>query len=203
MTAGAESLADYELLEMLLFLSVPRKDTKPMAKKLINYYGSLIDIFRAPTKELQALGLNNDIIRTLRLPAIAAERLSLAEKREKPVLGNWDALTGYLDVSLKNASPNQFRILYLDNRNKLLSDEAITEFNDHKTLNKTIGKQALSLHASAIIGVYFQPKITLPQLADISQQIKTALNFLSITTHDFLYAQDPNHYKSFQQENIL
>ncbi|MBS1050956.1 RadC family protein [Gluconobacter japonicus] len=202
-TNGAETLADYELLEMLLFLGIPRKDTKPLAKGLISHFGSLINVFRAPTRDLRNAGLNDDTIRALRLPSVAAERLASAEHRERPVLGNWPQLTEYLETALKSAVAGQLRVLYLDNRNRLLADEAAPPEEDITFLNRAIAIRALALHATAIIGVHVQPALKAPALSTAARTLENALRPLSIVLHDVLISTKTATLSSLRQECLL
>ncbi|WP_418610213.1 JAB domain-containing protein [Gluconobacter cerinus] len=202
-TNGAETLADYEILEMLLFLGIPRKDTKPLAKGLISHFGSLIDVFRAPTQDLRSAGLNDDTIRALRLPAVAAERLASAEHRERPVLGDWPQLMKYLETALAGAIRGQFRLFYLDNRNRLLSDEAAPELEDINFLNRAIAIRALALHATAVIGLHVQPALKPVALSTAARTLETALRPLSIVLHDILLDTPNTSVRSFRQEGLL
>jgi len=117
---GPAALADYEVLEMLLFLGIPRRDTKPLAKELINRFGSLEAVLGAASDRLERAGLRPEATAVLRVPEEAARRLALAEARDRPVLNNWDRLLEYLDTGLAGAVPGQRRALLLDNRNRLL-----------------------------------------------------------------------------------
>jgi DNA repair protein RadC len=127
---GPTAFADYELLEMLLFLGIGRRDTKPLAKGTINRFGSLAATLAAPPAELaQALSLGGgdptDSVAALKLVEEAAARLSRAETQERPVLGNQASLTAYLDSTFTAPAPKtrQLRVLFLNNRNRLLADE--------------------------------------------------------------------------------
>lgn len=186
LTNGASTLADYEVLEMLLFAGVPRKDTKPLAKGLIGHFGSLVEVFRAPTQALRAAGLKDDAIRVLRLPGVAAERLASSEQRERPTLSNWDQLVTYLDQALEGGISGQFRLLYLDNRNRLLSDEAAPDAETIAGRNRAIAIRALALHATALIGFYVRPAQSPTDLSQAARQLDFAMRPLSITLHDVL-----------------
>ena len=199
---GAHTLADYEILEMLLFAGVPRKDTKPLAKGLIGHFGSLVDVFRAPTQALRAAGLKDDAIRVLRLPGVAAERLASSEQRERPTLSNWEQLMAYLDQALEGGVPGQFRLLYLDNRNRLLADEAAPEAESLSDRNRAIAIRALALHATALIGFHIRPKERSADLSQSARQLDFAMRPLSITLHDVLIAGD-GRPSSLRQEGLL
>ncbi|MBS1102001.1 RadC family protein [Gluconobacter sp. Dm-62] len=183
---GASTLADYEILEMLLFAGVPRKDTKPLAKGLIGHFGSLVKVFRAPTQALRSAGLKDDAIRVLRLPGVAAERLASSEQRERPTLSNWDQLVTYLDQALEGGISGQFRLLYLDNRNRLLADEVAPDAETVTAGNRAIAIRALALHATALIGFYVRPAQSPAELSQAARQLDFAMRPLSITLHDVL-----------------
>jgi len=199
---GAHTLADYEILEMLLFACVPRKDTKPLAKGLIGHFGSLLDVFRAPTHALRTAGLKDDAIRVLRLPGVAAERLASSEQRERPTLSNWEQLTAYLAQALEGGIPGQFRLLYLDNRNRLLADEVAPETNSLADRNRAIAIRALALHATALIGFHIHPKERPADLSQSARQLDFAMRPLSITLHDVLVTGEGRPV-GFRQEGLL
>ena len=199
---GAHTLADYEILEMLLFACVPRKDTKPLAKGLIGHFGSLMDVFRAPTNALRTAGLKDDAIRVLRLPGVAAERLASSEQRERPTLSNWEQLMAYLEQALEGSIPEQFRLLYLDNRNRLLADEAAPEADSLAERNRAIAIRALALHATALIGFHIRPTQRPADLSQSARQLDFAMRPLSITLHDVLIAGD-GRPSSLRQEGLL
>lgn len=205
LAAGAQSLADYEVLEMLLFFGIPRRDTKPLAKALINEFGSLFAVLRAPTRALRAASLSDDAIRALRLVPVMAERLAGAEARARPPLGNWDQLLGYLDLALQGAVPGQFRVLFLDNRNMLLADEAIAEA-DRDDMTRAIFRRALALHATALIAIQPSDGTDLSDQADVRADLvsKMALRSgaLSITVHDVMIV-GPGNWLSLRQEGRL
>ncbi|MBS1088317.1 JAB domain-containing protein [Gluconobacter wancherniae] len=202
LTNGANSLADYELLEMLLFLGIPRKDTKPLAKGLISHFGSLIEVFRAPTQSLRAAGLNDDTIRALRLPGVAAERLATAEFHTRPVLGNWEQLLAYLDAAMTGAINGQFRLLYLDNRNRLLADEAAPEQTEQTSMNRQIAIRALALHATALIGFHVRPGKAAKTFSQDARLLDFAMRPLSVTLHDVMIVGEGIPV-SLRQEHLL
>ncbi|GBR71085.1 JAB domain-containing protein [Gluconobacter kanchanaburiensis] len=199
---GAQTLADYEILEMLLFAGIARRDTKPLAKGLIGHFGSLTDVFRAPTQALRAAGLKDDAIRVLRLPGVAAERLAASEQRERPTLGNWDQLVTYLDQALGGAVTGQFRLLYLDNRNRLLADEVAPDTDVLTERHRAIAIRALALHATALIGFHVRPASHKSELSPAARQLDFAMRPLSITLHDVLVTGE-GRPASLRQEGLL
>ncbi len=117
LTAGPDAIADHELLEMVLFLALPRRDTKPIARALLGRFGSFAAAIAAPLSDLRATeGLGEAGVAALKTVQAAALRLARAEVIGRPVLGNWDALMDYLNAALARERIEQFRVLFLDNR---------------------------------------------------------------------------------------
>lgn len=159
LTVGPEALADHELLEFILF-AVPRRDTKPLARTLLARFGSFARVIAAPAPDLLAVdGLGETGVAALKTAHAAALRLLRAEVIKQPVLNNWDRLMAYLNAAIARERVEQFRVLFLDNRNRLLADEA----QQRGTVNHTpvypreVAKRALELHATALILVHNHP----------------------------------------------
>ena len=181
---GPGALADYEVLEMLLFLGIPRRDTKPLAKAAINRFGSLRAVLLAPADELQRM-LGSVSAAVLGLVEQAADRLAQAETQARPTLRDWAQLDAYLDGAPR---PTGDRVLYLNNRNQLLSDELL---DGHVTaLPRETARRALALHATALILVLDRPGAAMPSRGDLAlaAQLKQAAGVLSIALHDVLLA---------------
>ncbi len=181
---GPGALADYEVLEMLLFLGIPRRDTKPLAKAAINRFGSLRAVLVAPEAALRDM-LGAASATVLGLVGQAADRLSQAEVRARPVLKDWAQLDGYLDAAPAGAG---LRMLYLNNRNQLLSDEALDA--DPAAVSRDAVRRALALHATALILVVNRPGATAPDKEEVAaaKRLKQAAGVLSIALHDVLLA---------------
>ena len=205
---GAEALADYELLEMLLFAAMPRADTKPLAKALIARFGSFGQAVSAPEPALREIpGVGDAVLASLRLVRAAALRLLAEEVREQPVLDNWDRLTAYLRAVLSRETVEQFRVLFLDTRNRLLADEA----QGRGTVNHTpaypreILRRALELGATAIILVHNHPSgDPTPSRADLdtTAEIARAAAALGVVLHDHLIVGGTRTL-SFRREGLL
>ena len=206
LSRGPETLADYEVLEMLLFLGIPRGDTKPLAKDLINRFGSLPAVLTATPEALTRQGgLGDGAITALRMPEAAAQRLAGAEARSQPVLNNWDRLLEYFDTALAGAMPGQLRALLLDNRNRLLADEPMTGEPDE--LPSMLAGRALALHATALILVRVVPagpidKALPKREATLCAAISKALGMLSITLHDHMLVGGGS-WISLRQKGLL
>ena len=205
---GPEALADYELLEMLLFFAFKKGDTKPLAKKLINHHGSFANVLAAPQHDLFATrGLGPHSVAAIKLVQAAALRLTKAEAMARPVLSNWDRLMDYLLAVLAREKIEQFRVLYLDTRNRLLADEALAKgtVNHTPVYPREVVKRALELHATAIIMVHNHPSgDPTPSREDVemTREICQAATMLSITVHDHIIVGN-GRWLSFRREGLL
>src|SRR5271165_6560984 len=208
LTAGPDSLADHEMLEMLLFLALPRRDTKATARVLLARYGSFANaIAAAPNDLLGVDGLGEAGIAALKLAQAAALRLIRAEVVGQTVLTNWDRLMEYLNAALARERIEQFRVLFLDNRNRLIADEA----QGRGTVNHTpvypreVMKRALELQATALILVHNHPSgDPSPSHDDIvmTREVKSAAAALSIVLHDHVIVGN-GRWLSFRREGLL
>ena len=114
LSQGANTLADYELLEFALFAAVPRRDTKPLAKALLARFGSLAEIVAAPPQRLAEVeGVGERVIAELKLLKAFAERLARESVRQRPLLASWGALLDYCRTAMAYEDREQFRILFL------------------------------------------------------------------------------------------
>nr|WP_235035340.1 DNA repair protein RadC [Roseomonas sp. 18066] len=205
---GPGGLADYEVLEMLLFLAFKQGDTKPLAKALINRYGSFARVMTAPQQELLATpGLGEHSVTAIKLVQDAAIRLSRAELAEQPVLNNWERLMDYLTAALSRETVEQFRVLFLDSRNRLLADEAQARgtVNHTPVYPREVIKRALELHATALILVHNHPSgDPTPSRADISMtaEIRSAGELLAVVVHDHIIIGNGRQL-SFRREGLL
>ena len=187
LTAGPDGLADYELLEMLLFLGIARRDTKPLAKAMINAFGSLPAVLRAPSEALTAAGgLGTEALTAIRLVEEAGARLARAEATSRPVLSDWAQLIAYVERPAE-ARTEQRRVLFLDNRNRLLADEvqAGAAWDDARA----VLERALALHATALILLHDQPDAEpepQPDALAFTRRLREAGAMLSVTVHDHL-----------------
>lgn len=196
---GHEALAEYELLEMLLFRSVRQGDTKPLAKALIGELGSLAAVLSAPVQRLTKIKGVGEAI-ALDLKAIQAAGLSLAADgiRERPLLGSWSSVLQYCRVAMAHEDRELFRILFLDKKNKLIKDEVQqTGTVDHTPVYpREVARRALELAATAIILVHNHPSgDPTPSRADIemTKTIIDVLDPLGITVHDHIIIGRDGH----------
>ena len=159
-SAGADALSDYELLEMILFAAQPRRDMKPLAKALLKRFGSFAEVVHAPETLLREFdGMGEASVTQLKLIAAAATRIAKGELRQRTLLSSWNDVIGYCRTSMAFAEKEQFRILFLDKRNQLISDEVQqTGTVDHTPVYpREVIKRALELSATAIILVHNHP----------------------------------------------
>lgn len=202
LTQGAETLADYETLEMLLYYSVPRRDTKPLAKALLHRFGSLAGVFAASGKDLLAMGLREQAVLLLKFPPVVADRLALAEDRLRPRLSGWEQLCAYLSGTMTSAVPEQFRLLYLDNRNRLLADEPVDDF----ACTAPIFRRALALQAVALIGVQktlASFHVTTSPLKLFAGRLSQEAGALSMILHDVVIVSERRSPLSLRQKGLF
>lgn len=208
LTAGPDSLADHELLELVLFLAIPRRDTKPIARALLARFGSFANAIAAPLNDLRAVeGIGEAGAAALKTVQAAALRLARAEVIDRPVLNNWDRLMDYLNAVLARERTEQFRILFLDTRNRLLADEAQSRgtVNHTPVYPREVVKRALELHATAILLVHNHPSgDPTPSSDDIAmtRDIREAAKALSIVVHDHVIVGN-GRWTSFRREGLL
>lgn len=208
LASGPDSMPDYEVLEMLLFLGIPRRDTKPLAKATINHFGSLAAVLGASPAELRAApGLGPDSVAALKLVEAAAERLSRAEAMERPLLNSWSRLMEYLEAS--PAGPAPLRVLFLDNRNRLLADEPWAVPPDAPPQPRDVLTRALELHATALILLQRHPPGRAAgqppagrEEAALSARLRRAASVLSVVLHDHLVLGGPEPV-SLRREGLL
>lgn len=207
-SAGPDSLADHEMIEMVLFLAIPRRDTKQLARFLIARFGSFAAVISASVPDLLAMeGLGEAGVAALKIVQAGSQRLARAEVLYRPVLSNWERLMEYLQAVLAREKVEQFRILFLDNRNRLLADQAQAKgtVNHTPVYPREVVRRALELHATAIILVHNHPSgDPSPSTDDIdmTKEIKKAAAALSIVLHDHVIVGN-GQWLSFRKTGLL
>ena len=207
MKAGVEPLADYELLELLLFYSIERIDTKPMAKALLERFGTLGDVFAAEPAQLREFEIDQRTLVHFKAMREVGRRLAERKVKDMPVLTNWQQLIDYCHAALAHEKTEQFRILFLDRKNVLIADEVQQRGTiDHTPVYpREVVKRALALNAAALILVHNHPSgDPKPSRDDIemTREIKTASEALGITIHDHLVIGRKGH-ASFRSLGLL
>ncbi len=196
---GAAALPDYELLELILFQALPRRDTKPIAKALLARFGSFSEVLAAPEGELLKItGLGPSAVHHLKLMQAAAQRFARDAVRERPLLGSWSAVIDYCKAAMAYESIEQFRVLFLDKKNVLIADEVQqTGTVDHTPVYpREVVKRALELSATAVILVHNHPSgDPTPSTADIqmTKQVVDIAKPLGIAVHDHIVIGKQGH----------
>ncbi len=197
--AGADALADYELLELLLFRAIPRADTKPLAKALIARFGSFAEVLGAPPHLLaETKGVGPAVALEIKIAAAAAERMLKSTIRGRQVLTSWSAVIDYCRAAMAFETREQFRILFLDKKNALIADEVQqTGTVDHTPVYpREVVRRALELSATAIILVHNHPSgDPTPSRADIdmTRLIVESAKPLGIAVHDHIIIGKTGH----------
>jgi len=190
MRAGGIALADYELLELVLFRALPRGDIKPLTKRLLRVFGDFNRVISAPPARLREVeGVGQAVVAELKIVEAAAHRLAQARILGRNVLSSWDALMTYCKTAMAHRETEQFRILFLDRKNVLIADEEQQKGTvDHVPVYpREVVKRALELNASALILVHNHPSgDPEPSSADITMthRIADAADALGIELHD-------------------
>jgi DNA repair protein RadC len=207
-SGGGEALADYELLELCLFQAIPRQDTKPIAKSLLKRFGSYAGVLHAAPDDLRDVkGMGDAAVIALKTVVEAATRLAREEILDQPVLSSWDKLIDYLRIGMGQKKTEQFRILFLDTKNKLIADELHQEgtVNHTPVYPREVVKRALELSAVAIIMVHNHPSgDPTPSRADIdmTKQMRDVGAPMGITLHDHIIISRSD-YSSFKAMGLI
>ncbi len=190
--SGADALADYELLELYLFNSIPRRDVKPIAKALIAKFGSFAETIAAPTERLtEVKGISAKTALDLKIIRAAANKLGQESLLGRPVLSSWTALLDYCRSAMQFEGKEQFRVLFLDRKNRLIADEIM----GHGTVDRApvypreVIKRALDLNSTAIILAHNHPSgDPTPSQSDIvmTKNMVEAAKAIGVTVHDHL-----------------
>jgi DNA repair protein RadC len=208
LAGGPDSMPDYELMELVLFAAIPRRDVKPLAKALIARFGSFAEAIAAPRERiLEVEGMSDGAATQLKILEAAALRLSQTRVLGRPVLSSWAALIDYCAASMARSPTEEFRVLFLDRKNVLIADEVqSTGTIDHTPVYpREIVKRALELGASAVILVHNHPSgDPTPSRADIemTRDVADAAKALKITVHDHVIVGRSGH-ASFKALGLL
>ncbi|MBC8269461.1 MAG: DNA repair protein RadC [Rhodospirillaceae bacterium] len=208
MKSGRDSLADYELLELILFPALPRRDTKPLAKALLKKFGSFAEAISADPQELRSIdGIGEAAVVALKTVQAAALKLSQDEIMDRPVLTSWDKLMKYCRASMAYEKSEHFRVLFLNKKNVLIADEVQQQGTvDHTPVYpREVVKRALELGATAVIMVHNHPSgDSAPSKADIemTMEVKEAGEKLGIILHDHVIVSKSGN-NSFKTMGLL
>ncbi|MEO1251198.1 MAG: DNA repair protein RadC [Pseudomonadota bacterium] len=206
--AGVDGLQDYELMELILFRAIPRKDVKPLAKDLIANFGGFAEALAAPVERLtEVKGVSPAVAAELKIVQAAAVKLAQARVLKRPVISSWDDLLAYCRAAMADEKTELFRILFLDKKNILIADEVQQRGTvDHTPVYpREVVKRALELGASAIILVHNHPSgDPTPSKSDVemTNQIIKAAAALNIRVHDHLVIGHDRH-ASFKSLGLI
>ena len=196
---GPDALLDHELVEYLLALALPRRDTKPLAKKLIRDFGGFGALLSADGPSIARIGeVSEGAAAALKIAQAAALRLLEEEIRDRPVLGSWQALLDYLRADMAHNPVERVRVLYLNSKNVLIRNEQMSEgsVDEAAVYVREVIRRALELHATAIILVHNHPSgDPQPSSQDIrlTRDIVDAGRHLGIAVHDHVIVGARGH----------
>ena len=197
--AGPDALSDYELLEVVLFRALPRRDVKPLAKTLIAKFGSFAEVVHAPEARLREIsGLGDAAVTEMKLIAATASRVAKGQVKQRTVLSSWSSVIDYCRAAMAFADKEQFRILFLDKRNQLIADELqqVGTVDYTPVYPREVVKRALELSATAIVLVHNHPSgDPTPSQADIqmTKSIVAIAAPLGISVHDHIIVGKNGH----------
>ncbi|WP_371224756.1 RadC family protein [Roseovarius sp. 2305UL8-3] len=189
---GAQAMPDYELLELVLFRAIPRRDVKPLARDLLDRFGDFNSVISAPADQLtQVGGVGEAVLCELKIVEATAHRLAQSRILQRPVISSWDSVIDYCHTTMAHRDTEQFRIFFLDRKNVLIADEEQARGTvDHVPVYpREVVKRALQLNASALILIHNHPSgDPTPSNEDISmtQKVQDACATLGITLHDHI-----------------
>jgi DNA repair protein RadC len=188
---GPEALLDHELVEYLLTLAIPRRDTKPMARKLLAEFGGLGPLLSADAESLARAGASEAVVGALKIAEASALRLLRGRVHDRPLLSNWQALQDYLHADMAHRAVERVRVLHLNTKNMLIRDELVSEGSiDQAAVHvREVIRRALELHSAALILVHNHPSgDPQPSRQDIAltREIIAAGKPLGIAVHDHI-----------------
>ncbi|QNM83523.1 DNA repair protein RadC [Sphingomonas sabuli] len=186
---GGKALLDHELVEYLLALAIPRRDTKDQAKALIRQFGGVGPLLAASADTLRREGLSDTVIAALKIAEATALRLLETRTEGAPVLSSWDALSQYLHAAMAHSRTEQVRVLFLNAKNMLIANEAMWNGSvDEASVHvREVIARAIALDATALIIVHNHPSgDPTPSHQDvrITQDLVEAARHMKITIHD-------------------
>jgi len=197
--AGANAIADYELLELVLFRAIPRRDVKPLAKALIARFGSFAEVIAARPERLAEIeGMSVASINEFKIIEASAQRFAKGAVKKRLPLGSWREVVDYCRTAMAFSEREEFRILFLDKRNGLIADEVQGAGTvDHTPVYpREVVRRALELSATALVLVHNHPSgDPTPSTADVKMtlDIIAVATSLGVTVHDHLIVGRDGH----------
>ena len=196
---GPDALLDHELVEYLLALAIPRRDTKPLAKALLKEFGGIAGLLTADAERLASFaGMGETSAAAVKIAHAAALRLTQASVKEQPVLANWQALLDYLRADMAHQLTERVRVLHMNSRNMLIRDELMSEgsIDEAAVYVREVIRRAIDLGSAAIILVHNHPSgDPAPSRADIdlTRRVQEAGKRLGIALHDHVIIGTEGH----------
>jgi DNA repair protein RadC len=197
---GPDALLDHEVIEYLLALAIPRRDTKPLAKALLRRFGSLGSVLTADWAVLASMpGLSDTSIAALKIAQAAALRMLKSEVLQRPVLSSWQALLDYLRADMAHLPIERVRVLHLNSRNILIHDDHMGDGSVDETAIyvREVAKRAVELGSAGLILVHNHPSGSPEpsrQDIEITRRIVEAMRPLGISVHDHLIIGTEGHH---------
>jgi DNA repair protein RadC len=201
-------MPDYEMLELVLFRAIPRRDVKPLARALMERFGDFNRVITASEARLRDIpGVGNAVMVELKIVEAAAHRMARSKVLRQHVVSSWDALLDYCHTTMSHRETEQFRVLYLDRKNVLIADEeqGCGTVDYVPVYPREVAKRALELNASALILVHNHPSgdpTPSPSDIDMTTQIAKACDALGLSLHDQLIIGKSNE-TSFRAAGYL
>ncbi len=205
---SGDVFADYELLELLLTIAIPRRDVKPLAKELLNKFSTFAGVINAPkSKLLKINGIGETTVAMFKILQLSIPKILKDKIQESSIISNWQELINYCQLNIGNKETEEFHILYLNTKCQLIKDETHSTgtINTSSVYPREILKHVLDLGASSIIIVHNHPTgDTAPSNADINitNKIKESLKTIDVTLHDHLIVGKGNYF-SFKSFGLL
>jgi DNA repair protein RadC len=197
--AGDEALADYELIELILFRAIPRRDVKPLAKDLIKKFGSFAEVVAAPVARLKEVdGVSEGVAAEFKIVEASARRFAKGVVKKRRSLGSWSEVIDYCRTAMAFEDHEEFRVLFLDKKNGLIADEAqgVGTVDHTPVYPREVVKRALELAASAVLLVHNHPS---GDPTPSTQDVKMTLDIiavaapLGVTVHDHIIVGRQGH----------
>ncbi|SFR35575.1 RadC family protein [Litoreibacter janthinus] len=206
--AGSDATPEADLLELVLFRAIPRREVRSLARRLLATFGDFNGVISASANRLAAVqGVGTSVIQELKIVEAAAQAMARTKVMDRDVLSSWDALLQYCRTKMAHMEREQFRVLFLDRRNRLIADEALqTGTIDHVPVYpREVVKRALELNASALILVHNHPSGDVsPSKDDIAmtRQVLNGAEALGLVLHDHLIVGSSGNY-SFRSHGLI
>ena len=205
---GSDALLDHELIEYLLALAIPRRDTKPLAKALLREFGGIGHLMAADWRAIARVpGMGDTSVAAIKIVQATALRMLRNDVAERPVLGSWQALLDYLRADMAYLHVERVRVLHLNSRNMLIRDENMGDgsVDQAAIYTREVIKRAMELGSAALILVHNHPSgdpSPSKQDIEITRQIADAGKRLGISVHDHIIIGTQGH-SSLRAQGLL